>query len=1317
MTVPAPRKHILAIVDPDTNEEVKVGNVDTKPPSRSAPAPAPATTVKIPTRTSRPLELVADPADTLSRTETASTALQATESVKTGGASEADKLIGEVSENKEKPVDVPLTVGGKPVVTESVPEVKRANAPQALSSRSAERFATDAAPSSLVQSDPKQLEPPLSSTSLNTGPQVDVVKETEVSRTMRTSVSAPAASELTPVSNAPTDPAKAFESVTAGDSAVSFEAVVDTTAPKEKIEEAKVSPANGVSVTGSLNARTSPTPAADMALTAQQPETPEAPAMGKKEVSSSTVTSVDTETNSQAATPRRERLVFKEGDRRVYAPDFMLSMRYSADPKRAAEYEATLSSNNIFKNGPSSASGRGGEPRGSRSMRGTTGPLSADPRGMRAFPPQPGPGYMGPSRAGPPGMVGGGVGSYDAFDLRSARSQNPPPVPKGQSNHGRSGQDPRGSRGRFDGPTRGGPGPIDPFVFVAPPVEKLKRSEHGWKRDKESDNEITAKVKQIRSLLNKLTLEKFDKIFKQIIDINISSYEILAGVVKEVFEKALFEPKFSGMYAELCVRLDLATKDMLQKANIMDSKGKPIYFKNILLNNCRDEFTRFAVASETSENKPMEAGDEAKDEKGKTDDEDGAKDDENKEEKPLTPDEKKANDRKEKEDAAKQATKAKRRMLANVRFIGELFLKDLLREQIIHIHCIQRLLTIGIENREEDVLEALCRLLSKTGAKLSQNKEAVTHIDNYFKPLQLMSRDHTLPARVRFMLQDLIEQRVNGWKVRREEAGAKTIAEIHKDIEKEERAKAEAQAAARDRRGRGGGGMHHRDRGPQNFPPRVAMTMASRQKAGSGVSRSTAMLEKHANRGSSNAPSSLQSVRLGPGGLKSSGVSAGPGGTSLRPGGSRYGAFSALSESRESSSNAPSGDARRATAKKWPGVSRRSATVKPEPVEAKPKLMDLEKLKRKTRGIVGEYWSIVMLSEAKECIEQEILAPNYPKFVEEAIKFSLASNVENRSKSIPLFVGLIGETIPGADFVTGFSAVIAELTDIEMDDPRASEVLARYIGAAAATGKLKSEESEVFGLDNLKGALLEISDPKRATKLVVHIFAELYKNLIESIPDEGQRKEAVKRSLNALDLDLSSRMSAWNQIRGVATLETMLKDTGILFAMPLLPVELRLKEALDGGATKEDVSKIFNSIPDEELRTEAFMKMVIRVSFDCLFMKPPTSVKDAFGNVVGSPLVECFRREISRDVQMAALLESQSFIVKNLDILPPHKEGDYDKPGSIAFDSLYFADIVEEDTFLGWKEDTDKSTKVDGKERMIIQTHPFFQWLATAEEE
>ena len=41
-------------------------------------------------------------------------------------------------------------------------------------------------------------------------------------------------------------------------------------------------------------------------------------------------------------------------------------------------------------------------------------------------------------------------------------------------------------------------------------------------------------------------------------------------------------------------------------------------------------------------------------------------------------------------------------------------------------------------------------------------------------------------ARVRFLMQDVIELKQNGWRKRREDAGPKTIDQIHKEVEKEQ---------------------------------------------------------------------------------------------------------------------------------------------------------------------------------------------------------------------------------------------------------------------------------------------------------------------------------------------------------------------------------------------------------------------------------------------------------------------------------------------------------------------------------------------------
>ena len=49
----------------------------------------------------------------------------------------------------------------------------------------------------------------------------------------------------------------------------------------------------------------------------------------------------------------------------------------------------------------------------------------------------------------------------------------------------------------------------------------------------------------------------------------------------------------------------------------------------------------------------------------------------------------------------------------------------------------------------------------------------------------MIAKNKDFPARVRFLLQDVIDSRKNNWKPRREKAGPKTIDQIHKEAESE----------------------------------------------------------------------------------------------------------------------------------------------------------------------------------------------------------------------------------------------------------------------------------------------------------------------------------------------------------------------------------------------------------------------------------------------------------------------------------------------------------------------------------------------------
>lgn len=56
--------------------------------------------------------------------------------------------------------------------------------------------------------------------------------------------------------------------------------------------------------------------------------------------------------------------------------------------------------------------------------------------------------------------------------------------------------------------------------------------------------------------MNKMTREKFDRLAGQLTSINMESLEMLQTVIKIIFDKAVSEPNFCDMYADLCVHLE-----------------------------------------------------------------------------------------------------------------------------------------------------------------------------------------------------------------------------------------------------------------------------------------------------------------------------------------------------------------------------------------------------------------------------------------------------------------------------------------------------------------------------------------------------------------------------------------------------------------------------------------------------------------------------------------------------------------------------------------------------------------------------------------
>jgi hypothetical protein len=121
-------------------------------------------------------------------------------------------------------------------------------------------------------------------------------------------------------------------------------------------------------------------------------------------------------------------------------------------------------------------------------------------------------------------------------------------------------------------------------------------------------------------------------------------------------------------------------------------------------------------------------------------------------------------------------------MLGNVEFIGELF-----KRKMVGVEEVELSLNKLVTECEEDMdkIQLLCKFLEGVGKVLeAQTKEM---IDGCFQKIDGLLSNTGLSSRFRFMLMDLIDLRSNGWVPRRAASGPKTLEEVQKEVDKENR--------------------------------------------------------------------------------------------------------------------------------------------------------------------------------------------------------------------------------------------------------------------------------------------------------------------------------------------------------------------------------------------------------------------------------------------------------------------------------------------------------------------------------------------------
>lgn len=288
------------------------------------------------------------------------------------------------------------------------------------------------------------------------------------------------------------------------------------------------------------------------------------------------------------------------------------------------------------------------------------------------------------------------------------------------------------------------------------PAPKLKSSEHSWaahqvlRKDSRQSVDVVSDedvVRAMKSILNKLTVEKFDQLASKLVCCGIRTTQHFQVLIQEIFDKATTQHHFIDMYADLCALLHtFYAQNPLSLAD--DPK---ISFKKVLLNCCQSSFEKHRTPPAGLEELPMEERQLAE-------------------------------------------VQYKMRMIGNIRFVGALLVRKMLASKVMLV-IMQELL----EKPTGEALESLAALLNVVGPTFDTPDFAYrVTLNAIFKQLSGLIKKQEVDNRARCLLKDVIDVRSTGWNDRRPKKidGPSKLLEVAKKVAAED-ANAHAKVAAR----------------------------------------------------------------------------------------------------------------------------------------------------------------------------------------------------------------------------------------------------------------------------------------------------------------------------------------------------------------------------------------------------------------------------------------------------------------------------------------------------------------------------------------
>jgi translation initiation factor 4G len=536
----------------------------------------------------------------------------------------------------------------------------------------------------------------------------------------------------------------------------------------------------------------------------------------------------------------------------------------------------------------------------------------------------------------------------------------------------------------------------DNLVDVAP----LQISENRWvaKVADESKSSAELVVKNVRGIMNKLTAANFDRLFQQIVDCGIANATVLTGVIDLVYDKAVTEHTFCGLYAQLCSSL------CEKMPELAISETETTTFRKILLRKCQYEFENRHMVI-LSEPRGAEAAEELQ------------------------------------ADADLLEIKRKQRVLGNIKFVGELFKKNLLSEPIMH-GCIYMLFG-GPENiPEEEELEGMCKLMGTIGQTLD-TEAGKTKMNQYFTRCQQIAKDERTCYRVRFMLQDLDDLRRRGWQVRAIEAAANKAV----TTKEKEAAKKQSEAKLKEKAAKKAEEKAAKQKARDKAASKAARPAVEDGWAVAGGAVKKPMKGKVV-AGKLQANGKVEPAKAVPsvgGAKKLGGFAALMGGDSDSDDDSDDEAAAAAAAEDEPSSAGSESDAEKDDDDDDDDDDEKEATG-----------FTQEELVKKTKGLLEEFMSAQDVSEAVLCV-QELNAPHFhPHFVCRALTSVLERKDQHRELAIRLLHKLSTEgVVTSAQLMAGIEEAGSQIEDLEYDIPFAGKLIMQMVGKLIALGLIR----------------------------------------------------------------------------------------------------------------------------------------------------------------------------------------------------------------------------------------------------------------------